>query len=532
MNNLGSLLKITFINSSGINKFTKEKSKVERNKAIFLTITIGASIAILFSMLAVYFKFLAKGLQQFGLLDILLVMGFMASTAIILFTSIYKAQGILFSFKDYDLLASLPIKKSDILISKMMYLLVINYFFSLFTLLPPAIIYYRYTSISPLYFINLILVFLASPLVPIVVASILAFGISYISSRLRYKNLIIILGTLCMVFILMFMSFKSVDFIEILMVNSQSISEGILKVYPPAIWAVRGLTDGGFLYILLFIVFSLVVFSLFITIFNKSFNRISARLQENYKKANYKVKEMKKSSQLMALVKKEMKRYFASPIYVVNTIIGPLLLIGVSISTLFLGEDIIKIIFEVEVVKEVMPLFIIVIVCGILAISCTTTSSISLEGKNLWILKSSPIKPIEIFKAKIIMNLILIIPSVIIADIIFSISLNLSFSQIIWLTLISILYSFIVPILGIIINLYFPNLNWVSETAVVKQSASVLIEMLVAVVLIAIPVFIFIYGNIVNLTMFLIGIIIYEILILIALIAILNTVCVKLFRKL
>ena len=130
------------------------------------------------------------------------------------------------------------------------------------------------------------------------------------------------------------------------------------------------------------------------------------------------------------------------------------------------------------------------------------------------------------------MNLILIIPSVIIADIIFSISLNLSLSQIIWLVLISIIYSFIVPILGIIINLYFPNLNWVSETAVVKQSASVLIEMLVAVALIAIPVVIFIYGNIVNVTMFLIGIVIYEILILIVLIAILNTVCVKLFRKL
>ncbi len=532
MSKLGSILKVIFINSSGINKFTKEKSKVERNKAIFITITIGVSIAILLGMGIVYFQYLAKGLQQFGLLDILLVMGFMASTAIILFTSIYKAQGILFSFKDYDLLASLPIKKSDILISKMMYLLVINYFFSLFTLLPPAIIYYRYTSVSPLYFINLLLVFLVSPLVPIVVASILAFGISYISSRLRYKNLIIILGTLGLVFIMFIISFKSGDLIQNLIVNSKSISEGILKIYPPAILVVRGLTNNNYLDILLFIVYSLVVFSVFIIVFNKSFNRISARLQENYKKANYKVKEMKKSSQLMALVKKEIKRYFASPVYVVNTIIGPLLLIGVSIATLFLGEDVIKTIFEVEVVKEMMPLFIIVIVCGTLAISCTTTSSISLEGKNLWILKSSPIRPIEIFKAKIIMNLILIIPSVIIADIIFSISLNLSLSQIIWLVLISIIYSFIVPILGIIINLYFPNLNWVSETAVVKQSASVLIEMLVAVVLIAIPVVIFIYGNIVNVTMFLIGIIIYEIIILIVLIAILNTVCVKLFRKL
>lgn len=532
MNNLGSLLKITFINSSGINKFTKEKSKVERNKAIFLTITIGASIAILLSMLVVYFKFLAKGLEQIGMLEILLVMGFMASTVMILFTSIYKSQGILFSFKDYDLLASLPIKKSYILISKMVYLLVINYFFSLFILLPSAIIYYKYTSVSLLFFVNILLIFLVLPLVPIVISSILAFGISYISSRMKHKNLIIILGTLGIVFLMLVISFKSGDLVQTLIMNSQSISEGILKIYPPAIWVVRGLTNNNFLYILLFIAYSLLVFSLFIIVFNKSFNKISARLQESYKKANYEVKEMKSSSQLVALIKKEIKRYFASPIYVVNTIIGPLLLIGMSIATIFLGDKVILSILEVDVIKELIPIFIIVVVCGTLTLSCTTNSSISLEGKNLWILKSSPINPIEIFKAKIIMNLILILPSVIIADIIFSISLNLLLSQFIWLLLISSIYSFIVPILGLIVNLYFPNLNWVSETAVVKQSASVLVQMLIGVGIIAIPVVIFIYGKIDNINLFLSVIVIYEAIILGVLTVILNTVSVKIFNRL
>lgn len=532
MNKLGSLLKIRFINSSGINKFTKEKSKTERNKAIFLTATIGFSIVVLLAMAILYFELLAKGLQQQGLLDVLLVMGFMSSSIMILFTSIYKAQGILFSFKDHDLLMSLPIKKSDILITKMIQLLVINYFFLLFMLLPPAIIYFRYSNSSPIFFLNLLLVFLVVPLIPIVVASIFAFGISYISSRLRYKNLIIILGTLGMIIAFSIASFKSGDFIQALIEHSSSISEGILKIYPPAILAVRSLTTGSIIDILLFILLSISVFSLFVFIFDKSYTSISSRLQESYKKANYKVKEMKSSSQLMALLKKEIKRYFASPIYVLNTIIGPLMLLGVSIATLFLGEEVIATIFKVEAAKGVMPLFVIVMVCGILSLSCTTNSSISLEGKKLWILKSSPIKTIEIFKAKIMMNLLLILPSVIIADIVFTFSMNLSLSQLIWLIVISILYSFIVPILGIIINLYFPNFNWVSEMSVVKQSASVMIQMLISVGLVAIPIVIFIYGNIVNLAMFLAGILIYEMLVLGILLVILNTVSVKLFNKL
>ena len=132
MSKLVSLLKVNFISSIGINKFTKEKSKVERNKSIFLAITIGFTMIMLLVMAVLYFELMAKGLNQFGLLDMLLVMGFIISSAIILFTSIYKAQGILFSFKDYDLLMSLPIKKSDILISKMVELQLIISFLYLF----------------------------------------------------------------------------------------------------------------------------------------------------------------------------------------------------------------------------------------------------------------------------------------------------------------------------------------------------------------------------------------------------------------
>ncbi len=532
MSKLASLLKINFISSLGINKFTKEKSKVERNKSILLAATIAFTMIMLLFMAVLYFKLLADGLQQFGLLDILLVMGFIITTIMILFTSIYKAQGILFSFKDYDLLMSLPIKKSDILISKMVELLVVNYFFALFVLLPSAIIYFKYSSISSLFFLNLLLVYLTLPLIPIVVASIIAFGISYISSRMRHKNLVVILGTLAIVFIFLIASFKSNDLINSFIANSKSISEGILKIYPPAILAVRGLANNNFIDILLFVLLSVAVFAAFILIFSKSFKSISSRLQESYKKSNYKIREMKSSTQLMALLKKEIKRYFASPIYVINTIIGPILLLGMSIATIFMGEEVLATILEVDIAKEIIPVFLIVMVCGTLVLSCTTNSSISLEGKNLWILKSSPIKPIVIFKAKIALNLILILPALLISDIIFVFSLKLSVIQFIWLIVITTIFSLIVPIVGIITNLLFPKFNWISETAVVKQGASVLIQMLISAIIVAIPVLTFIYVKIQNINLLLLGALIYELIVLAASVIILNTTAVKLFNKL
>lgn len=532
MSNLVNILKVTFINSSGINKLTKEKSKTERNKTIFMTGTIGISIIAFFAMAIIYSELLANGLEQIGMLELLLVMGFILSTAMILFTSIYKAQGTLFSFKDYDLLMSLPIKKSNILIAKMIHLLVINYFFLLFTLICPAIIYFKYSSTSPIFFLSLLLVFLALPLIPIVISSIIAFGISFISSRMKYKNAVIILGTLGIVLLIYIVSFKSGDLIQSILLNSSSITDGISKIYPPTAFVIRGLVNSNFIDILIFVLLSALVFSLFVFVFSKSFKSISSKLQESYKKANYKVKEMKSSSQLVALLKKEIKRYFSSPIYVVNTIIGPIILLGMSIATIFMGEDVLLSMFEVEMMKEIIPIFTIVVVCGVLAISCTTNSSISLEGKNLWILKSSPIRPIEIFKAKIMLNLVLIAPAVLISDIIFSLSLKFEVSQLVWLIIITMIFSLVVPIIGIIVNLFFPKLNWVSETAVVKQGASVMIQMIVSAAIVAVPGVIYIYGKIQNINLFLLCIVIYEIIILGAITVILNTVSVKLFNRL
>ena len=529
MSKLGSLLKINLISSIGINKLTKEKSKVEKNKAIFLAASIGFSVIIIFFVALLYFDLLAQGLQQLGMIDILLVTGFILSSLIIFFTSIYKAQGTLFSFKDHDLLMSLPIKKSDILISKMAQLLITNYFILLFILIPSGIIYFKYSNISPLFFLNLILIYLALPLIPIVLSSIIAFGISYVSSRFKHKNLVITLGTLGVVFLIFVASSKVNDIINYFVANSESITEGVLKIYPPAILAVKGLATNSIIYTLLFVLLSAAVFTLFIFIFNKSYKSITSKLQESYKKANYKMKEMKSSTQLMALMKKEIKRYFASPIYVINTIIGPILLVGGSIATLFMGEKALAMILEVELVKEIIPMFIIAFVCATLSLSCTTSSAISLEGNNLWILKSSPIKPIEIFKAKIALNLILIVPAVLISNIIFAISLKLTLIQLTWLMIISIIFSLVVPVLGIIVNMYFPKFNWVSETAVVKQGASVIIQMLISMVIVAIPVLIFIYLKVQNINLFLLGTTIYEIIILGTLVTILNTVSVKQF---
>jgi len=532
MNKLWVLFKTTFINSIGINKLLKEKSKKEKARHISMFILIGISMLSLAFSTAINSFLMADTLKQMGVLELQIIMAFIFSVAIIFFTSIYKSQGLLFSSKDYDFLMSMPIKTSTILINKMLNLLVMNYFILIFTFLPQALVYFIKSELSSLYFIYLIIVFIFLPLIPIVFSSIIAFFISFISSKLKYKNLIINLGTILFMLIIMFASFKSGDLIQNIISKSKSITEGVAKIYPPSIYASAALATLSIKDLLIFIGISLVVFSIFVVVFSKSFKTLNLKLQETYRKSNYKLGEITTSSVVAALIKKETKRYFSTPVYVLNTIIGPILLLVAAIATIFFGKEAIYTIAEGEFSESLIPLFVIAGICGILSTSCTTSSSISLEGKNLWILKSSPIKVKDIFKAKIALNILLILPAALVSNIIFFISLKLSIRDFIFSLIITTIYSFVIPILGLIVNLYFPKLEWTSETTVVKQSISVLIQMLISAVIVGLPVLVFIKGNITNFNLFIIIVAIYLVIILSLLLTVLNTVGVKLFKKL
>ena len=180
----------------------------------------------------------------------------------------------------------------------------------------------------------------------------------------------------------------------------------------------------------------------------------------------------------------ELRRYFATPIYVMNTAFGMVLLVVASIATLFISKETLAELMGYPDIVNIIPVAILVLLVFTIGLSCTTNSSISLEGNRLWILKSLPIEPKDIFKGKIITNLIITIPAAIVANIIFYIGLKFEIKYLILNIMISIVFSGVSAVLGLIINLYFPKMDWTNPTTVVKQSTSVMITILGIMILI------------------------------------------------
>lgn len=480
MSNLFVLLKNSFINSTGINSLTKNiDSSKEKKKLTITTLTLILIAIVIWFMSTSYSIALATVLKPMGYLDLILIIAVLVSSILSFITSIYKAQGTLFSSKDYDLLMSLPIKNSTILTSKILSLMSINYIETALIIIPASIVYFIYNgNLSWSFFCILLIGLIFVPMIPIIASAIIAVIITFISSRFKHKNTLTIVVGMIATLLIMVVLINMQNYINKFIANSEFIVNGLSNIYLPALYLKNALVNFDLVSLAKLIAVSIIPFIIFIFVFSKTFKVINGKLSESYKRANYKIKNLETSSITKTLVKQEIKRYFATPIYVMNTAIGMVLLVAGSIATLFISKETLAELFKYPEIVNIIPIAILVVLIFTIGLSCTTNSSISLEGNRLWILKVLPIEPKEIFKGKIITNLIITIPAVIIANIIFYIGLKYNFKYLMLNLLISIVFCVLSSVIGLIVNLYFPKMEWTNPTTVVKQSASVMITIL------------------------------------------------------
>lgn len=134
-----------------------------------------------------------------------------------------------------------------------------------------------------------------------------------------------------------------------------------------------------------------------------------------------------------------------------------------------------------------IQIFVPLIISFFAGITSTTSVSLSLEGKNLWLLASFPVKSGTVFKAKIVMNLILALPSVLFASVMCMIRFRMDVQWAMIAVIIPVLYSLTAAVGGMFVNIHFPNFVWTNEAAVVKQSASVMVTVFGGMILVFVP---------------------------------------------
>ena len=106
-----------------------------------------------------------------------------------------------------------------------------------------------------------------------------------------------------------------------------------------------------------------------------------------------------------------------------------------------------------------------------------TAPSVSLEGKNIWLLQVLPVSGQQVLMAKLKMHAILtLIPAAVLTACVLFV-LKLSVIDMVFLSIVTILFIFLMAMIGLALGLKMPNLSWTNEIVPIKQSMGVLITL-------------------------------------------------------
>lgn len=479
LSNLFTLLRADFLKQSGLNALRYEKDRKKKRRVIGMAIVI----AFLCIMIIGYSFAIAFGFGCMGMAEIIPGFALTITSLITLFFTFFKTNGVMFASHDYNMLMALPIRINTVITAKFLTMYLSNLLFAILVMVPMETGYSFWGQITVTGVIMWFFAILITPLLPMTIAAIIGMGIAAIGSGFRHKVLVQVLLSVLIIVVVFSMSFwlpgkagnDEAAFLNAISDLGRNISDGIHKVYPLSAWFDNAINNNNIIYFLLFLGVSVSVYIIFVLVCGKLYRKINTALMSHHGSSNYKVGELKVTSLMMSLVKKEAKRFFSSVLYVTNYGVGIIFILLIAIACPIIGIDSLFDTLGIAQITEVTSGIKFAVPFGIAMIvnmSCTTAVSLSLEGKSLWIIQSLPIEKCTILKAKMLFNIILVLPASLICSIVMMFCLKVNLLQALLYIVVSVVTVSFSTVFGMRINLSFPNYDWENETEVIKQGAT------------------------------------------------------------
>lgn len=460
-------------NLYGINVYFHTKDKQLKKKNTIMAITIG----LVFLVLAGYVCGLCYGLVIIGAADILPAYLITISSIITLMLNIFKTGSVIFRRQGYEIMSALPLSKWSIVCSRFFRLYIENMAIVMLIMVPGIIIYGIFATPGISFYLIGILVMLIIPLFPVTVASAIGALLVAISSRTKYKALVEAgLSVLLVVGVMMLttnLPQNGEEFtIEMFQNIEKMVTEALETLFPPAIWLGEAMVSSNMILLGITATIYLAIFGVVVSGISVNFHKISRRLYGTSAKHNYEMERLQENSIMKALVIREARRYFASGVYVANTIIGPIMGTVLCIALIFMDVESITKSIPVAVNLEAALPFALAAMFMMLN---PASISVSMEGKEVWILKTLPLDKKTILNSKILFNLLLCTPFYIVAVIALTIALRPDTWELIGFIIVPVIAILFAVTMGVVVNLSLPKMAWESEAEVVKQSAAAML---------------------------------------------------------
>lgn len=500
MSKLGALVRTGLRSNFGIavvyHRLFREKK--DRWLVPLIVFSLMGALPLLFGL--VYFikemYFTLRPLEQE---HAILAMGLLAGQFIILVFGIYYVLSAFYFSRDLEMLIPLPLRPFEVLLSKFIVLLVNEYLTVAFIVAPFIVTFGVLDKGGLYYWLSSALVYLALPVIPLVLVSGVIIAMMRCINMSRKKDILILVGGIALL--------AAVFGFQLLTQRAQNgtaDSQQIVKIltspdgllqrvgagFPPSIWAAKAISGGfsseGLTNLAAFLAVSLILFAVMAVVAERFFYRGVIGLQEvsgsrRILTRNEMSRRMSSGRRpIFAIFMREFRIMNRTPVFLLNGVLVVVILPAFLILTTRTGAGSLagneqKLMTSAGSLLIILILALFMIVSG--SLNGTASSTFSREGKEFWISRVIPVSPREQVAAKFIHSYLIGVLGMVSALILFAVFFPLKFSHGAVACGLALVATALLTSVGMMIDLARPLLDWTNPQKAIKQNLNVLLAM-------------------------------------------------------
>jgi ABC-2 type transport system permease protein len=498
MSKIGILLRAGFKSNFGL--VVLRHSILREKKDRWLLPLLGLTLLGVLPAFYGYVLLLRNGyflLKPIGQERVLLTLGLLSGQILILIFGVYFVISAFYFSRDLDILIPLPVKPSEVMGSKFTIILVNEYLTVAWIVLPVIFAFGVMDSSGIGYWANAGLVYLALPILPLAVVSMMVVVMMRFVNITRKKDTFILIGSILLLavafgfpILMRYAESTNVgtqDFVAFLS-SPNSLLNIIGAWFPPNLWATRAIAGGfsgeGLINLSKFLGTSLLFLIAMIALAQKLFYAGAIGLGETNARRCLLTRDgmsRRLSSgrrAIAAIFIREWRIMNRTPVFFLN---GVLVVLIIPVFYVFMAESspetygaLFRNFFvSGDSLALILSLALFMTVCG--CINGTASSTFSREGAQFWISKVIPVSPREQVAAKFLHSYLIGNLGIATAAIVARVVLQLKASILLAALGLALAANILLTAVGMIIDSSRPLLDWTNPQKAIKQNLNVLL---------------------------------------------------------
>ncbi|HEY8346907.1 MAG TPA: hypothetical protein VIL07_06465 [Symbiobacteriaceae bacterium] len=455
------------------------------------------------AMLTVSYMALYLAASMLGFGELLITVVVAAGQILCLMFGVFYVISAFYFSKDLSILLPLPIRPSEIALSKFLGILVGEYMTIAPVVVPGLVVYGLAADVSWTYVPFAVMIFLLLPVVPLVLSALFSLVLMRVTNLGRRRDVLRVVGSLIGVALAIlfgqlgsrFESFSvgpdQVGQVQQFLQARQGMAAAVTQLIPTSRWATEALRAGapalGSWGMLLYLGTSAVALGLLVGFAEWLLPGGLTTAGDGGRSRRLTAEELRRDtgkirSPLWALLLREIRLLNRTPTFLMNALLPVVLLPLVMFLPLLQEPEALALVRQVSGpwASYGIPAAALGMMLFISSVSNLASTAISREGRFFWILRSLPVSPTLQIRAKVLHSVLFNLLS----------SMVVMVGVLLWMRLLTpliFLYLLVAGTLGVAAGSYLmmvpdilrPNLTWTDPQRAMKGNLNVLISTII-----------------------------------------------------